>query len=44
VTYPRSTPIGYAVSAKPTAAMLEKEGVGDRSGTSPFLGLASSQK
>ena len=28
VTYPRSTPTGYVVSPKPTAAMLENDGVG----------------
>ena len=27
-----------------TAAMLENDGVGQRSGTSPFFGLPSSQK
>src|SRR5689334_18526050 len=37
-------PTGYAVSAKPTAATLEYEGLGKRSGTRPFFGLAVSQK
>lgn len=36
VIQPCSTPIGYAVSAKPTAAMLENEGVGQRSGVRPL--------
>jgi hypothetical protein len=42
--YPRSTPTGYVVSPKPTAAMLEYDGVGYRSGISPFCGLPVSQK
>src|ERR1700736_6122033 len=42
-TYPRSTLTGYAVSAKPTAAMLEKLFVGQRSGVSPLLGSLRSQ-
>jgi hypothetical protein len=36
-------PMGQAVSPKPTAAMLAKEGVGARSGTSPFSGFVHSQ-
>jgi hypothetical protein len=44
VIHPRSTPTGYAASPKPIAATLEKEGVGARSGTRPFCGLASCQK
>src|SRR5882762_8531090 len=43
VTYPRSTPTGYAVSANPTAAMLEKLLLGQRSGVSPLLGSVRSQ-
>jgi len=43
VTHPRSTPIGYAVSANPTAATLENDFVGQRSGVSPFRGLVVSQ-
>jgi len=39
-----STPIGYAVSAKPTAAMLENDAVGQRSGVRPFVGGVRSQK
>ena len=42
--YPRSTPTGYVVSPKPTAAMLEYDGVGYRSGINPFAGLPVSQK
>src|SRR5450759_5450702 len=42
-TYPRSTPTGYAVNAKPTAAMLEKLLLGHRSGVSPLLGSVLSQ-
>jgi hypothetical protein len=34
----------YAVSPKPTAAMLEKDGVGARSGMSSVFGSARSQK
>src|SRR4051812_32099472 len=41
--YPRSTPTGYAVSANPTAATLEKLFVGQRSGVSPLLGSLRSQ-
>src|SRR5258705_1476960 len=37
VTYPRSTPTGYAVSANPVAATLEKLGVGQRSGVRPVV-------
>jgi hypothetical protein len=45
VIQPRSTPIGYAVSAKPTAAMLENDGVGQRSGVRPFaVGVLSQKK
>src|SRR2546422_3361485 len=36
--------MGYAVSAKPTAAMLENEGVGQRSGVRPFDAGVRSQK
>jgi len=36
--------MGYAVSAKPTAAMLENDGVGQRSGVSPFVAGVRSQK
>src|SRR5688572_28024181 len=43
VTYPRSTPTGYAVSAKPIAATLEKLFVGQRSGVSPLLLSVRSQ-
>src|SRR5687768_17070593 len=43
VTQPRSAPMPYAVSPKPTAAMLENDFVGQRSGTSPFFGLVVSQ-
>src|SRR5215218_3820239 len=43
VTHPRSTPIGYAVSANPIAATLEKLFVGQRSGVSPLLALVLSQ-
>jgi hypothetical protein len=43
VTHPRSTPIGYAVSAKPTAATLENDFVGQRSGVSPLRGFVVSQ-
>src|ERR671912_1076920 len=43
VTQPRSTPTPYAVSPKPTAAIEENAFVGQRSGTSPFLGLPRSQ-
>src|ERR1035437_10882694 len=43
VTYPRSTPTGYGVSANPTAAMLEKLFDGQRSGVSPLLGSVCSQ-
>src|SRR6476660_1146263 len=42
-TYPRSIPIGYAVSANPTAATLEKLFVGQRSGVRPFAGFDCSQ-
>jgi hypothetical protein len=42
--YPRSTPMGYAVRAKPTAATLENERVGARSGVRPLAGLLNSQK
>src|SRR5438270_7996035 len=42
-TYPRSTPTGYAVSANPTAATLEKLFVGQRSGVSPLFGSVRSQ-
>src|SRR5258705_13782919 len=37
VTYPRSTPTGYAVSANPIAATLEKLCVGQRSGVRPVV-------
>src|SRR5687767_7007898 len=43
VTYPRSTPTGYAVRAKPIAATLEKLFVGQRSGVSPLLLSVRSQ-
>ena len=43
VTYPRSMPMGYAVSANPTAATLEKLFVGQRSGVRPFAGFVFSQ-
>src|SRR3954463_3854784 len=43
VTHPRSTPTGYAVSANPIAATLEKLFVGHRSGASPLLGSERSQ-
>jgi hypothetical protein len=36
--------MGYAVSAKPTAAMLENDGVGQRSGVRPFDAGVRSQK
>src|SRR3954470_18562428 len=36
-------PMGYAVSAKPTAAMLEKLFVGQRSGVRPLFGSVRSQ-
>src|SRR5437868_6524587 len=36
--------MGYAVSAKPTAAMLENDGVGQRSGVRPLPGGVRSQK
>src|SRR5258705_4596184 len=36
--------MGYAVSAKPTAAMLENDGVGQRSGVRPLDGGVRSQK
>src|SRR5512141_2269235 len=36
-------PMGYVVSANPTAAMLEKLFVGQRSGVRPFAGFVSSQ-
>ena len=42
-TYPRSTPIGYAVRPNPIAATEEKDLVGKRSGTRPFLALVVSQ-
>src|SRR5437764_13587450 len=42
-TYPRSTPTGYAVSANPIAATLEKLFVGHRSGVSPLFGSLRSQ-
>jgi len=44
VIQPCSTPIGYAVRAKPTAAMLENEGVGQRSGVRPFVAGVRFQK
>src|SRR3982750_2027300 len=44
VTQPCSTPIGYAVSAKPTAATLENDFDGQRSGARPLRGLVVSQK
>jgi len=44
VIQPCSTPMGYAVSANPTAAMLENDGVGQRSGVRPFPGGVRSQK
>ena len=44
VTHPRSTAMGYAVRPKPTAAMLEKDGEGARSGTRPFFGFERPQK
>ena len=43
VTQPRSTPMGYAVSANPTAAMLENDGVGQRSGVRPLPAGVRSQ-
>src|SRR5215212_1836384 len=43
VTHPRSIPTGYAVSANPIAATLEKLFVGQRSGVSPLLALVLSQ-
>src|SRR5256714_12147866 len=43
VTYPRSTPTGYAVSANPIAATLEKLFVGQRSGVRPLFGSLRSQ-
>src|ERR1700693_5729314 len=42
-TYPRSAPTGYAVSANPIAATLEKLCVGQRSGVRPVFGLLWSQ-
>src|ERR1700693_814536 len=42
-TYPRSPPTGYAVSASPIAATLEKLCVGQRSGVRPVVGLVCSQ-
>src|SRR5438477_9228007 len=42
-TYPRSTPTGYAVSANPIAATLEKLFVGQRSGVRPLFGSLRSQ-
>src|ERR1700704_6077500 len=42
-TYPRSTPTGYAVRAKPIAATLEKLFVGQRSGVKPVFGSVRSQ-
>jgi hypothetical protein len=42
--YPRSTPIGYAVSANPTAAMLAGDALGARSGVRPFAAGVRSQK
>src|SRR5438045_9130502 len=42
-TYPRSTPIGYAVSANPIAATLEKLFVGQRSGVRPLFASLCSQ-
>src|SRR2546426_6372263 len=44
VIQPCSTPIGYAVSANPTAAMLENDGVGQRSGVRPLDAGVRSQK
>src|SRR5687768_15726228 len=43
VTYLLSTPTGYAVSANPIAATLEKLFVGQRSGVRPVLGSLLSQ-
>src|SRR6476619_4392285 len=43
-THPCSMPIGYAVSANPTAATLENDFVGQRSGVSPLRGLVVCQK
>ena len=43
VTQPRSAPTVYAVSPNPTAATLENEGVGARSGMSCVVGSARSQ-
>ena len=43
VTQPRSAPTTYAERPNPTAATLENEGAGQRSGTRPFLGFAVSQ-
>jgi hypothetical protein len=41
----RSTPTGYAVSANPTAAMLENCSVGQRSGVRPLeVGVLSQKK
>src|SRR5438045_9624527 len=36
--------MGYAVSAKPTAAILENDGVGQRSGVRPLPGGVRAQK
>src|ERR1700681_3556369 len=44
LTQPCSTPIGYAVRAKPTAATLEKDFDGQRSGVRPLRGFVVSQK
>jgi hypothetical protein len=43
VTQPRSAPMGYAVSAKPVAATLANERVGQRSGVRPRAGSLWSQ-
>src|ERR1700693_2234432 len=40
---PRAAPTGYAVSANPIAATLEKLCVGQRSGVRPVFGLLWSQ-
>src|SRR5690606_29554354 len=44
LTQPFSIPIGYAVSEKPTEAMLANGREGKRSGVSPFTSLVVSQK
>src|SRR5687767_2371073 len=44
VIQPRSMPTGYVARPKPTAATLEKDGDGQRSGIRPLDGFARSQK